>query len=103
MADFATLRRTNTTGFASRERWHVVVKHEAIAVLTGERVNHLLVLLGAERGNHQRLRFAARKERRAVRAWQHAGADRDRTHGACVATVDAWLAAQNLLANGFRF
>ncbi len=51
----------------------------------------------------QRLRLAAREQRRAVGARQHAGADGDRAHGARVAAVDARLAGQDLLADDLRF
>ena len=35
--------------------------------------------------------------------WQHAGTDGDRTHGACVATIDTWLTAQDLAAYDLSF
>ena len=92
MADLAPLRRADAAGLAGRVRRHVVVEHEAVAVLAHQRVDDLLVARGAERGDDQRLRLAAREQRRAVRARQHAGADGDRPHGARVAAVDARLA-----------
>ena len=49
-----------------------------------------------------RLRLAAREQRRAVRARQHAGADRDRAHRARVAAVDARLAGKDLVADDPR-
>ena len=49
------------------------MQHEALGRLARiEQLDALLVVLGAERDGHQRLRFAARKQRRAVRARQHA-------------------------------
>jgi hypothetical protein len=44
------------------------VEHEALAVLALQRVDDLLVLLGAERGGYQCLRLAAGEQCRAVRA-----------------------------------
>ena len=103
VADFAALRRADAAGFAGGERRHVVVEHEAVVVLAHQRVDLLLVALGAERRDDQRLRFAAREQRRAVGARQHAGADLDRAHGARVAAVDARLAGQDLAAHDLRF
>jgi len=36
-------------------------------------------------------------------AWQNAVANFNRTHSACVATINAWLTGQNLTANDFGF
>ena len=102
VADLAALRRADAAGLAGRVRRHVVVEHEAVGVLAHQRVDALLVARGAERGDDDRLRLAAREQRRAVRARQHAGADRDRTHGARVAAVDARLAGQDLVAHDLR-
>jgi len=78
------------------------VEHEAVAVLAHQRVDDLLVLLGAEGGDHQRLGLAAGEQRRAVGARQHAQPDLDRPHGAGVASVDARLAFENLAAHDAR-
>ena len=75
VADFAALGRADTAGFAGGVRGHVVVEHEAVGVFALQRVDDLLVARGAERGDDQRLRFAAGEQRRAVGARQHAGAD----------------------------
>ena len=68
-----------------------------------QRVDDLLVARGAERGHDERLRLAAREQRRAVRARQDAGADGDRAHGARVAAVDARLAGEDLVAHDLGF
>ena len=102
MADLAALRRADAAGLAGRVRRHVVVEHEAVRVLAHQRVDPLLVAGRAERRYDDRLRLAAREQRRAVRARQHAGADRDRTHRARVAAVDARLAGQDLVADDLR-
>ena len=78
VADFAALGRADAAGFAGGERRHVVVQHEVLGVLAGQRVDALRVARGAERGDHQRLRFAAGEQGRAVGARQHAVADLDR-------------------------
>ena len=78
------------------------MQHEVLAVLAGQRVNLLRIAVGAQRGSHQRLGFAAGEQRRAVHAWQHAVADFDLAHGARVATVNAWLARQDLAAHDLR-
>ena len=72
MADFAAARRARRLGLADAERREVVVEHELLAVLVLEPLDALLVNRGAERAGDERLGFAAREERRAVRAGQHA-------------------------------
>src|SRR6476661_2601525 len=62
-----------------------------------------LVARGTERGDDERLRLAAREERGSVRSRQHAAADRDRSHRARIATIDARLACEDLLADDLRF
>lgn len=103
VADFAALGHADAAGFAGGERRHVVVQHEAVAVLAHERVNDLLVLLGAQRGHDQRLGFTAGEQGAAVRARQHAQAHADGTHGAGVATIDTRFAVQDLAADDGRF
>ena len=102
VADLAALGAAHTTRLAGGERGHVVVQHEAVLELAGQRVDALRVALGAQRGGHQRLRLAAREQRRAVGAGQHAAADLDGTHGAGVAAVDARLAVEDLAAHDAR-
>src|SRR5476649_2887398 len=103
VADFAAFRRTDTARFAGGERRHVVMQHERIGELAHQCID-LLAVTGSTQGrHHQRLRFAAREQSGTVGAWQHAGTDRDRTHGARVAAVDAWLAVQDLRTDDFRF
>ena len=59
--------------FADAERREIVVQHEALGGFRGiQQLDALLVVLGAERRGDQRLRFAAREQRRSVRARQHA-------------------------------
>ena len=79
------------------------MEHEAVFVLAHQRVDALRVALGAQRGDDQRLRLAAREQRRAVGARQHAVADLDGAHGARVAAVDARLAGQDLAAHDLGF
>ena len=79
------------------------MEQEAVFVLASQRVDALCVTFGAERGDDQRLRFAPREQGRTVGAWQHGIADFDRAHGARVATVDAWLAFEDLAANDLGF
>src|SRR4029078_10168800 len=50
----------------------------------------------------ERLRLAAREERRAVGARQNADANLDRAHRARVAAIDARLAIEDLRAHDFR-
>jgi hypothetical protein len=55
------------------------VQHEGFAILALERVDDLLVLAGAERGDDQRLGLAAGEQRGAVGARQDADLGDDRT------------------------
>jgi hypothetical protein len=81
------------------------VQHEAVAVFTGQRVNDLLVTVGTERGNCQRLGFATGKQGGTVGARQNAGTHGDRTHGTGVATIDTRRTTQNSTTHdgGFDF
>ena len=64
-----------------------------------ERVDELLVLAGAERGDDERLRLAAGEQRRAVRARQHVHLGDDRAHGLEVAAVDAAAGLDDVAAH----
>ena len=73
MSDFAAARAAHEPYFADAEGREIVVQHEALGGLAGiQHLDALLVFLGAERDGDQGLRFAAREQRRAVRAGQHA-------------------------------
>ena len=103
MADLAALGRAHPPGLAGGVRRHVVVEHEALRVLALQRVDDLLVARRAQRRDHQRLRFAAGEQRRAVRSRQHAGANGDGAYGARVASVDARFAAENAAPHDLGF
>ena len=79
------------------------MEHEALLVLAHQRIDDLLIAPGPERCHHQCLRFATRKECRAVRSGQHAHANADRPNRARVAAVDSRLAVQDLVADDSRF
>ena len=73
VADLAALGAAHAAGLADRVGREVVVQQERLLVRPLQRVDPLLVLAGAERGDHQRLGLAAGEQRRAVRARQDAG------------------------------
>ena len=79
------------------------MEHEAIAVLTFECINDLLVAGSAQSSNHQSLGLTAGKQGRAVSTWQYAIANFNRTHCACIATINPWLTIQNLATHNLRF
>src|SRR5262249_30375473 len=81
VADLAAAGRAEPPGLADRERWEIVVQQEGLLVGALQRVDELLVLAGAERGDHQRLGLAAREQRRAVGARQDADLADDRPDG----------------------
>ena len=103
VTDFASLRRADAAGFAGSKRRHVVVKHEAFTLLSGQTVNDLFVLFGAQSCDNQSLGFTAGEERRAVSTRKNAGANFDRTNGTGVAAVDTRFAGKNLAANVSSF
>ncbi len=91
VADFAAAGRAHAAGLTDRVGREVVVQQEALLAGAFQAVDILLVLAGAERGNHEGLRLAAGEQRRAVRARQHVHFRHDRAHGLEVAAVDALL------------
>ncbi len=99
VADLAPAGRAHAAGLADRIGGEVVVEQEALLVGAVERVDVLLVLAGAERRDHERLRLAAGEERRAVRARQHADLRQDRADGRHVASVDAAAVVEDVPAH----
>lgn len=79
------------------------MKHEAFTLLSGQTVNDLFVLFGAQSCDNQSLGFTAGEERRAVSTRKNAGANFDRTNGTGVAAVDTRFAGKNLAANVSSF
>ena len=79
------------------------MQEERLLVGPVQRVDPLLVLAGAERGHHQRLRLAAGEQRRAVRARQDADLGDDGTHRLGVAAVDATAGVEDVPANDLGF
>src|SRR5690606_15254750 len=72
MTYFTAAWTTQRLRLAGAERREVVVQHEALPALAGERVDLLLVGRGAQRGGHHGLRLTALEQRRSVRARQQA-------------------------------
>ena len=99
VADFAPAGRAHAAGFADRIGGEVVVEQEALLVGSLERVDELLVLAGAERRHHQRLRLAAGEQRRAVGARQHADLGEDGPDRGQIAPVDAALVVEDVPAH----
>src|SRR6266481_3566012 len=79
------------------------MQHERLAALAIEAVDDLRIARGAERGDHERLRFAAREQSRAVGARQNTDFDGDRADRLRVAAVDARLAVEDALADDVAF
>ena len=99
VADFAPAGRAHAAGLADRIGREVVVEQEPLLIGAVERIDILLVLAGAERGDHQRLRFAAGEQGRAMGAGQHADLGQDRTHRRQIAPVDPALVVENVQAH----
>ena len=103
MADFAPSRRSDPAGLADRIGREVVVQHEVRAAFTNERVDDLLVLAGAERGDNHGLRFTAGEQRRAVGPRQEPGLGNDLADGLGVAAVDARSGLQDRATDNVGF
>ena len=103
MTDLATLGRADTPGLADAVGGEVVVQHERLFAFTAQRVDDLGITLGAERRDHQRLSLATREQRRAMGAWQHAGAHGNLTYAVVVTPIDAWLTGQDATTHGGLF
>ena len=103
VADFTALGRTHAAHFASSKGRHVVVEQEGIFKLTCQRINTLRIALGTQCGDHQSLGFATCEQRRTMGTGQHRVTDFDRTHCACIATVNTGLTSQNLRTHDVGF
>ncbi len=79
------------------------MQHERFFVGPLQCVDPLLVLAGAERGDHDRLGLAAGEQRRAVGARQERRLDHDRTHRDEIAAVDALAGVENVPAHDLGF
>ena len=99
VADFAPAGGAHAAGLADGIGREVVVEQEALLVGSLERVDILLVLAGAERRDHERLRLAAREQGRAVGARQNADLGEDRAHRRQIAPVDAALVVEDVPAH----
>ena len=75
------------------------MEQEGLLVGPLQRVDELLVVAGAERGDRQRLGLAAGEQRRAVGARQDADLGDDRADGLQVAAVDADAAVEDVAAD----
>src|SRR6266480_1830474 len=98
VAHLAPPGRAEPASLANREWGKIVVEQERLLVGSLQRIDELLVLPGAERGDRHRLGLAAREQRRPVRARQHSGLAYDRAHGAQVAAVDATAGIEDVEA-----
>ena len=99
VADFAPARPAQEFHFADRERREIVMQHEALeGFFFEEKIQPLHVFLCAERGGGKRLRLAARKERRAVNAGQHAHFARDLANLVERAGIGTPAASQHIVA-----
>ncbi len=99
VSDFTPPRAAHEAHFAHAERREIVVQHEALRRFRSvQQLNPLLVVLRAERRRHQRLRLAAREQRRTVRARQHAHFALDLADLVELAAIRTPLRLQHLIA-----
>ena len=97
VTDFAPTRRAHAARLADGVGREIVVEQEPLLVGSRKRIDVLLVLAGAKRCDHERLRFAAGEQRRAVRAREDADLREDWTYGSQVASIDPALRTDNPL------
>src|SRR6056297_317866 len=102
MADFTPSRRAHAPGFAHRIGGEVVVQQEVRFEIPVQRVDELLVVAGAKRGDHQALRLATGEQRRAVGTRQQAGFTDDRADLIQTTTVDAIAVLDDITAQHDR-
>ena len=100
VADVAARGPAHELRLAHREGREVVVEQERVLALALVLLDDLGVVGGAERGGDERLRLAAREERRAVRAREEADLARDRADLVEVAAVEALAAEGSSRASG---
>jgi hypothetical protein len=98
VADLAPARAADRAHLADAEGREVVVQHVRLPRLAFQLLDALLVALGAERGDRQRLGLAAGEEARAVGARQRADLDRDLADLARPAAVGAHALCEHHLA-----
>src|SRR5690606_23082591 len=96
VTDFTTTSTTHAATLAHRERREVVVQHERVFFLAFQGVQQLCVTGSAQSRDYQGLGFTTGEQRRTVSLGQHADFDVQRAHGASVATVDTWLAVNDV-------
>ena len=79
------------------------MQHERVFFLAFQGVQQLCVTGSTQSRDYQGLGFTTGEQRRTVSLRQNADFDVQRTHGAGVATVDTWLAVNDVFANGAVF
>ena len=101
MADLAATGAADATGFTDGKIGEIIVQNELfLALSAGVGIELLRVLGRAERGQDQRLGFAAAEQRRAVGAGQKARVAGNRPDVVKAAAVHPFPAVQNQTAHG---
>ena len=72
------------------------MQHEVRLIHTSQRVDHLLVVAGAECGNNKPLRFTACEQCRPVCTWQDACLGNDWTDSVQCAAIDTLAVFHNV-------
>src|SRR5690606_14876510 len=99
VADLAPFRAAYHTDFANAVRREVVMQHERFFALALDGVDDLRIAFGAQGRHHQRLRFATGEKCGTMGTRQHTSADRDGTHRAGIAAIDARFAREDAAAH----
>ena len=75
------------------------MEQEPLLIGPVQRIDILLVLARAERGDDHRLRFSSREQSRTMGSGQHPDLGQDRAHGGQIPPVDAALVVENVPAH----
>jgi len=103
VACFAATSEAKTAHFTDRIGREVIVQHEVIVGEPLQPVDHLLSVFGAQSGGADRLSFAAREQRRTMRAGQQANHGFDRANLIELAAIDTRAILDDRTANDFAF
>src|SRR5579875_3661973 len=99
MTDLAATRATQGLALTSRERWEVVMMHEALAFTGTQAIQHLLIAWRTQRHNAQHLSLTACKEGRTMCTRQQTDFARNRADSLEVAPINAYTVIQHLITH----
>ena len=103
MTNLTTARRANATRFTDRIGREVVVQQEVRTIVAMQRVDDLLIVTGAQRGDNQTLCLSSGEQGRTVGARQNMGFGHDVAHLVQCTAVDTAAILHNVRPQNARF